>query len=179
MCNRRKPNRKKMMIPTIHMTQRNIFIAAAGTALLALLTTIYVASTWYHDWRLTSHPVTYFPQVSGKKDHSIEKIPDMHIFGQALIATGDMPITSLQLTVTGIVREQTTDDNNLSKAYISISGGQSKIYHVGETLPDGVKIYDITPDTVILENGGRLEKLPLPREKLEFKPQVKNSEDSL
>jgi hypothetical protein len=60
-------------------------------------------------------------------------------------------------------------NGSISKAYISISGQPGKIYQIGDNLPYGVKVYDITPDTVILENDGHLEKLPLPREKLLFK----------
>ncbi len=91
-----------------------------------------------------------------------------HLFGMS--ATGDMPITNLELRVTGIAREADAQSENVSRAYISIAGGVSKIYQVGDSLPDGVKIYDITSDTVILENSGKLEKLPMPRQKLQFKP---------
>ena len=64
----------------------------------------------------------------------------------------------------------------VSKAYISIDGQPSKIYQVGESLPSGVKVYDITPNEVVLENDGNLEKLPLPREQLKFKPKLEEHE---
>jgi hypothetical protein len=51
-----------------------------------------------------------------------------------------------------------------------MSGQPSKIYQVGDSLPYGVKVHEITHDAVILENGGHLEKLPMTREKLKFKP---------
>ena len=103
----------------------------------------------------------------------IASIPDEHLFGKAFSKSGDVPITNLQLRVTGIVKVQDEENGSYSKAYISISGQPSKIYQVGDSLPYGVKVYAISHDTVILENGGRLEKLPLPREKLVFKPQHK------
>lgn len=136
--------------------------------LIVLTTYAYLCTTWYQDWQLAHQA----PKAPAKTDSDanarlIASIPNQHLFGVS--ATGDMPVTNLELRVTGIVRQVNKQNENISKAYISIAGSPSKIYQVGDTLPDGVKIYEITTDTVILENGGQLEKLPLPREKLEFK----------
>jgi general secretion pathway protein C len=151
------------------LNQRYLF---GGTALLGLLvvcTFMYVAFNWYQDWQLAHKTFANTSKIdSNTNSKLIAAIPSQHLFG--LAATGDMPITNLELRVTGIVRQANAQHENTSKAYISIAGAPSKIYQVGDTLPDGVKIYDITTDTVILENSGQLEKLPLPREKLQFKP---------
>ena len=103
---------------------------------------------------------------------NIETIPNNHLFGIAF-AKGNVPITNLQLRVTGIVKVNNEQENN-SKAYISMSGQSSKIYQVGDSLLNGVKIYAISNDSVILETDGRLEKLPLPREILQFKERTEN-----
>jgi hypothetical protein len=100
----------------------------------------------------------------------INSLPEKHLFGQAFSRTDGMPISNLQLRVTGIVKVNTETGKEVSKAYISISNQPAKIFEVGDTLPYGVKVYSITPDAVVLENDGHLEKLPLPREKLQFKP---------
>ena len=158
-----------MMILNRQLNQRHLLGATATLGVVVAVTLIYVVFTWYQDWQLAHQiPPTTLKQDENASVQMIAGIPNQHLFG--LSATGDMPITNLQLRVTGIAREADQHQENISKAYISISGSQSKIYKVGDILPDGVKIHDITPDTVILENAGQLEKLPLPREKLIFKP---------
>jgi len=94
----------------------------------------------------------------------------LRLFGNTYSKNGDVPISDLELRVTGIVKVENETVGSASKAYISISGQPSKIFQVGDSLPYGVKVHDISFDAVILENGGHLEKLPLPRETLEFKP---------
>lgn len=158
-----------MMTLNIQINQRYLMAATTLLGLLLAVTLIYVLTTWVQDWQLAHQTVASTVKLdSGTNAQLIANIPNQHLFG--LSATGDMPITNLELRVTGIAREADAQSENISKAYISIAGGPSKIYQVGDSLPDGVKINDITPDTVILENAGKLEKLPLPREKLQFKP---------
>jgi type II secretory pathway component PulC len=161
----------------LQLNQRHLLGGVIALGLFVAVTFIYVVSAWYLDWQLAHH--TPAPVVNVDVDANarlIAAIPDQHLFG--LSATGDMPVTNLQLRVTGIARETDANNTNISKAYISIAGSPSKIFQVGDTLPDGVKIYEITSDTVILENAGQLEKLPLPREKLEFKPRDPEPEES-
>jgi hypothetical protein len=86
-----------------------------------------------------------------------------------------VPITSLQLRVTGIIKLDNEATDATSKTLVSIAGAPSKIYKVGDHLPLGVKIYAITPTAVILENSGQLEKLLLPRASLHFRGTDKES----
>jgi type II secretory pathway component PulC len=145
------------------------------TVLLALgvfITLIYSFNQWHSDWQL-AHRV--FEGSIDLHNHDetadmIAAIPEEHIFGKSFSKTGTVPITNLGLRVTGIVKTDTDDRSSTSRAYISIAGAPSKIYQAGDSLPYGVKVYDITSDAVILENDGHLEKLPLPRNKLQFKP---------
>ena len=158
---------------SLQLNQRTLSGLLIALALLVSATMIFIATQWYDDWKLAHQPPPTTSQPTADANaRLIKQIPDLHLFGQDITATGNMPITNLQLRVTGIVREENASKEKVSKAYISISGGPGKIYQVGDSLPDGVRIYEITPDTVILENGGRLEKLPLPREHLEFKPRT-------
>lgn len=161
----------------LQMNQRYLMGGVTALAVLVAASYLYVFSAWYLDWQLAHH--TPAPTVKLDIDANarlIAAIPEQHLFG--ISATGDMPVTNLQLRVTGIAREIDANNENISKAYISIAGSPSKIFQVGDILPDGVKIYEITSDTVILENAGQLEKLPLPREKLEFKPRDPAPEES-
>lgn len=145
-------------------------------AALICITFTYSAWQWRNDWILSHHYHTAAPQVPKINDNNdiIASIAGDHIFGKSTSELGQMPITNLQMTVTGIVKVS-EQSGLISKAYISISGQASKIYQVGDKLPYGVKVYDITSDEVILENDGHFEKLPLPREKLKFKPSAPRS----
>jgi len=146
-------------------------------ASIAAATFFYAVWQWRGDWVL-AHQSTVSASVMAKTDTTdmIASLPEEHLFGQSLSKTSEMPISNLQLRVTGIVKVETEKYGTFSKVFISISGQPSKTYRIGDTLPYGVKVYDITADSVILQNNGHLEKLPLPREPLKFKP--KNIEES-
>lgn len=163
-----------MMTLNIQLPQQTLLGICGGLATLLAITFMYCAWQWQSDWALAHEEVQPTSALVSIQDSTslINDIPNEHIFGQA---SGDVPITSLQLRVTGIVKINTEEGGSYSKAYISISGQPSKIYQTGDSLPYGVKVYDITSDTVILENDGRLEKLPMPRQQLEFKP--RNTEE--
>lgn len=154
----------------ISSSQRSVLGISLAVATLVLLTFGYAAWQWRSDWVLVHQMNAETPTLNNTNQLSdtVLAIPDEHLFGSSKL--GNMPITNLQLRVTGIVKVDAEQMGAYSKAYISIAGQASKIYQIGDTLPYGVKVYDITSDAVILENDGRLEKLPLPREQLKFKP---------
>lgn len=167
------------ILTNIHFSQRTMIGICISMAVLVVGTFFYATWQWGSDWLIT-HQKIQSPPIISKTDemaNMIASIPDKHLFGQAVAKT-DMPITNLQLRVTGIVKVESEQYGTFSKAYISISGQPSKIYQIGDSLPYGVKVYDITADTVILENDGQFEKLPLPREPLKFKPMPKPIEES-
>ncbi len=156
----------------INFSQRSMMGIGAAIAALICITFFYSAWQWHNDWLLAHQETSTVPAMAKTDEMAdmIAAIPDEHLFGKPFTKTGQMPITNLQLRVTGIVKVDTEQYGVFSKAYISIAGQPSKIYQIGDSLPYGVKVYDITPDAVILENEGHLEKLPLPREPLKFKP---------
>lgn len=139
---------------------------------LCAMSLFNVIKGWRADWQLVHQPVPV--QLAEIDNHEnervVETIPSMHLFGQA-IAKGKVPVTNLQLKVTGIVQVE-NKHYGVSKAYISVAGQPSQVYQLGESLPYGVKVYSINKNMVILENNGHLEKLLLPREEPTFKPNV-------
>lgn len=154
-----------------HFSHRIVMGICIAMASLVGITFSYSIWQWHNDWVLTHQQKTAaLPIIPSPSEASdiIAAIPGDHIFGKSIAKLGQMPISNLQMRVTGIVKVS-EQSGLISKAYISISGEASKIYKVGDSLPYGVKVYDITPDAVILENDGKFEKLPLPREKLKFK----------
>lgn len=161
------------MIMTMNFSnlgQRYILALCAALSLLVGVTFTYSAWQWHADWVLAHQEVTAAPTIAASDETAdmIAAIPDAHLFGKSF-SQGHVPITNLQMRVSGIVKVENPENGGLSKAYISMSGQPSKIYQIGDSLPYGVKVYDITANEVILENDGHLEKLPLPREQLQFK----------
>lgn len=152
--------------------QSKTLLGLVGTIALSIVFTLGFAITqWKADWQLAHQSMVGNMTIvsQDKSSQLIASLPEQHLFGQVLSKMGDVPITNLQLRVTGIVKVNSEQHGNVSKAYISIASQPSKIYQVGDSLPYGVKVYAIAPHAVILENNGQLEKLLLPRENLIFK----------
>lgn len=158
-----------MMIMNLNVKQQGALGLCAAFAALLCFTTILALWQWHDDWVLAHQEIKTAPTVSADQTATlIAAIPSEHLFGKSI--SNEVPLTNLQLRVTGIVKVENDTYGSYSKAYISISGQPGKIFQVGDSLPYGVKIEAITSDAVILENDGRMEKLLLPREKLQFKP---------
>lgn len=163
-------NVNNMMI-NINLNQKTVLAICASLGSLVLLTLAYAGWQWRNDWIAAHQEVSVKQAIVGPDETlvMIAAIPNAHLFGKAFSKVGQVPITNLQLQVTGIVKTLTEHGGPQSKAYISISGQPSKIYLIGDSLPYGVKVYDIAADAIILENKGHLEKLLLPRQQLNFK----------
>lgn len=99
----------------------------------------------------------------------IEQIPSEHVFGKA--GAQGLPITSLQLRLLGIIKAV---PNKYSRVIISEKNQPGKVYQVGDILSSGIRVYEINDDSVVLDNGGNLETLPLERPSLEFQGMPKS-----
>lgn len=100
------------------------------------------------------------PSVAG------EQVAGRHLFGNALASdAAGLPGTRLQLELTGIMNAA---DAGPSFAIVSSGeGAEGHVYRTGDVLPGtSVRIYAIHQDAVVIENGGRLERLSLNRESL-------------
>lgn len=64
------------------------------------------------------------------------------------------------LVLAGVLAEV---DPRAGRAIIGESGGRAQVYAVGGTLPGGSRLAEVHVDRVILDRGGNLETLPLPR----------------
>lgn len=150
--------------------KQHTLIGTCGLLVMFIIITfIYGIKQWKEDWALTHGSIASMnaPTVN-QIDRLASSIIDAHLFGKS-ITNGNVPLSSLQLLVTGIVSVNHEQNNPTSKVYISIAHQVSKIYQVGDLLPYGVRVYAINDNAVILENDGHFEKLLLPREKLQFK----------
>lgn len=150
-------------------------VLTLSLCILILITLLQATTAWRADWKLAREALPTITassdDLSAQLERLITKLPDQHLFGQTpppVKELTEVPISSLQLKITGIVK--TEDAQAKSKVLISAAGQPSKVYVIGDSLPQGVTIHDITDDAVVLENHGKLEKLLLPRTQLEFKP---------
>lgn len=145
------------------------WIALAVMLLIVLVTLIALPMNWFSDVRLSRQTNNANPDVKPvAADQGLDliaEIPSWHLFGNAGQVTTDVPITSLQVRLVGVIL---ATPNSLSSVIISEAGRPGKIYRVGDQLSGGIKVNAIIQDGVILENGGRLEKLPLQRQPLSF-----------
>jgi len=143
-------------------------LAQAPNLVTVLLVIALAAQLATLAWRLlapaapgTVAAVTAAPAGSGI---NIAGIVNAHLFGTALTqATGDpgvAPATNLNLVLAGTLAGS---DPASGWAIIGETAQSARVHAVGSTLPGGVRLREVHADRVILDRGGRLESLPLPR----------------
>lgn len=91
-----------------------------------------------------------------------------HLFGTAatteqpvVVETENAPDTRLNLKLRATVA---ATDEQVAHAIIADGSGNEKVYFVKSSIPGGATLYRVHPDRVILNRGGVLETLRLPRE---------------
>lgn len=168
----------KNMIHTLLEMKAFVVLCATLMVLMLCWTCAQTIKQWHADWRLAHQDIVLAPLSQHNVPDFSNGVPAAHLFGHAISNIGHVPISNRQLRVTGTVKAEGHPPHAISKAYLSVSNQPSKIYHVGDHLPDGTKVYDITTDMVILENNGQLEKLPLIRDKLVFKTHKRPKTDA-
>ena len=102
-------------------------------------------------------------------NHHVVNVPAIvsaELFGKAPQVAqsqnpGDAPQTSLPLVLTGIMAG---DDPKYGLAILGQSAQSTKVFAVGDNLPGGAKLQSVYSDYVMIDRGGRLEKLVLPRQ---------------
>jgi len=139
---------------------------AIGLLVVAIFLMIFTLKNDFSFWKMAHQPIVTIeiskPQIFVSEEQ-IALIPTWHLLG---IAPAALPGTQLQVQLTGIMM---SNPEKYSEAIISISNEPSRVYHEGDTLKGmSVTVHSITQDSVILDNGGRLEKLSLERPLLEF-----------
>lgn len=95
-------------------------------------------------------------------------IAGFHLFGSAtqdavaaVVETEDAPDTRLNLKLRAAVA---ADDEQVAHAIIVDGSGNEKVYFIKGSIPGGATLHRVHVDRVILNRGGVLETLRLPRE---------------
>ena len=71
------------------------------------------------------------------------------------------PQTSMPLVLTGVIA---ANDPRDGLAILGPSATATKVYAVGDNIPGGARLHAVLADHVLLERGGSLESLALPRQ---------------
>jgi general secretion pathway protein C len=94
----------------------------------------------------------------------IAGLVNAHLFGNAAApASGDAanaPPSSMPLVLAGVLA---TDDPKLGMAIIGESAQAAKVVAVGQQVPGGAQLHSVYSDKAIIDRGGALESVFLPR----------------
>ena len=88
-----------------------------------------------------------------------------HLFGEANAPVGstdpnDVAATQMPLVLAGTIAHS---DPERGYAIIGSNAQSAKVYGVGKTITGGTKLHSVYPDRAILDRGGKLEALLLPK----------------
>ena len=135
----------------------------AAIALILVIAWLLAQLTWALLPQPASVTGAYTPPPAvAARQPQAGTIADRHLFGTPNQGGGNLnnaPDTTLALTLHGIVAGKNAKD---SRALI-VANGDEEPYAVGASLPGGAVIRAIFPDRVLLERGGRVEALRLPK----------------
>jgi len=97
---------------------------------------------------------------------NIAAITNAHVFGAPPVEVAaqdpkNAPQTSMPLVLTGII---SADDPQNGLAILGQSAQTAKVFAVGDNVPGNAKLHLVYSDRVVIDRGGRLETLVLPRQ---------------
>lgn len=149
----------------IRVMRLRLDLPALVTALLATLLGLQVAYLVTTGFRSHEAPITA-PNVAAPATDStptlLASLKNAALFGQ--VGSADQPIvatSATHLSLAGVIAET---DPAAGQAIIADSGSPAKVYRVGSTLPGNIVLRGVHADHVILDRGGTLERLDLPRQ---------------
>ena len=93
----------------------------------------------------------------------IQAIVNAHLFGMPGASELDpsaAPATQMSLVLVGTIAQT---DPAKGLAILGESAPTAKVYGVGKTVAGGARLHSVYPDRVILDRGGKLEALMLPK----------------
>jgi general secretion pathway protein C len=106
------------------------------------------------------------PASTAGRPHTLDiaAITNAHLLGVAPQPQQDganAPQTNIPLVLTGTIAG---NDPQNGLAILGQSAQTTKVYAVGDNVPGGAKLHSVYGDRVVLDRGGQLESLALPRQ---------------
>jgi len=92
----------------------------------------------------------------------VDALSQAHLFGQAAAPaqSADAPLSAAQLVLAGVL---SVPDPRQGMAIIGPTVANAKLYSAGATIGGGLVLHSVYPDRVLLDRGGVLETLLLPK----------------
>ncbi len=136
------------------------------TILAALLVTGIAVEAATVAWRFLSPPdeaplAAASPAAEGPVN--LAAVVNAHLFGRApqqAQGAGPTPVSTARFVLVGTLAGTDPDEG---WAILGETAQSAKVYRSGTSLPGGIRLTEVYPDRVILDRGGRLEVLSLPR----------------
>ena len=113
---------------------------------------------------LTPASAPVAPSIPGNS-FNVQSVIDRHLFGVANAKTEANPADAPPIQANLVLAGLWTDEGDPKQGYAMIgeSNTSIKTYAVGETVRPGTMLYAVYSDRAILDTGGKLESLVLPR----------------
>jgi len=104
--------------------------------------------------------------VAPRHTVNVFAITNAHLYGSAPVLASSQdpssaPQSTLPLVLTGII---SADDPQNGLAILGQTAVSAKVFAVGDNVPGGAKLHSVYSDYVVIDRGGHLEKLMLPRQ---------------
>lgn len=108
---------------------------------------------------------------NGVSEAEIDRLVNAHLFGESkqedsapaadYLDPSAAPDTTLNLELLGTITSEAPEE---SFALIFERGKETKVYAIGDSLARGTRLHAVYLDSVLLDRGGKLEALRLPKE---------------
>jgi general secretion pathway protein C len=95
---------------------------------------------------------------------NVAAITGAELFGKPPVAIQDAahaPQSTMPLVLTGII---SADDPQYGLAILGQTAQSTKVFAVGDNVPGGAKLHSVYNDRVVIDRGGHLETLVLPKQ---------------
>ncbi len=120
------------------------------------------------DWQPPPGPAVRPGPETTKAPRNYQPLLSAHLFGEAAEGKSpapaevvDAPDTRLNLSLHATVA---ADDPRYAHAIIADGSGKEQAYFLNDAVPGGARLHRVLPDRVILNRGGTLEVLRLPKD---------------
>jgi len=149
----------------IRVMRLRLDLPALVTPLLATvlgLQVAYLVTTGFRSHEAPTTALSVPAPVTDRTSTTLTALKNAAVFGR--IGGTDQPIVATSAThlcLAGVIAET---DPAAGQAIIADSGSPAAVYRVGNTLPGNLVLRAVHADHVILDRGGVLERLDLPRQ---------------
>jgi type II secretory pathway component PulC len=130
--------------------------------ILGVFIILAIIFSWTHAYiSQTERQIPDLPSIQPHQS-TLQNIAEWHLFGIPSTSMPDIEVmkTNLPLKLEGVF---IAEDNNNSRAIISVAGQPAKLFNVGQTMMANVVLLKVFQNMIYLSNQGKTEKLLIPK----------------